>query len=159
PDQPRRVAQIVGRREVVVKADRIREITDPPLDRKRLPRRIKSEHADLAGGNFRQAEHHQNCSRLAGAIGPKQAKNLAASHPKRNVIDGEGRPIAFGEAISLDHGIGDHRRPNLATAPTITKSATPMMPTPAIPHMVDVVTVTRKLVDADSPRAEARMVV
>ena len=29
-----------------------------------------------------------------------------------------------------------------------------MMPTPAIPHMVDVVTVTRKLVDADSPRAD-----
>jgi hypothetical protein len=34
-----------------------------------------------------------------------------------------------------------------------------MIPTPAIPHMVEVVTVTRKFVEADSPRAEARTVV
>ncbi len=52
-----------------------------------------------------------------------------------------------------------HRRPNLATAPTMTKSATPMMPTPAMPHIVEVVTVTRKFVDADLPRAAARIVV
>jgi hypothetical protein len=41
----------------------------------------------------------------------------------------------------------------------MTKSAMPMMPTPAMPHMVEVVTVTRKLADADSPRLEARIVV
>ncbi len=34
-----------------------------------------------------------------------------------------------------------------------------MMPTPAMPHSVEVVTVTRKLVEADSPRAAARIVV
>jgi hypothetical protein len=41
----------------------------------------------------------------------------------------------------------------------MTRSATPMMPTPAIPHIVEVVTVTRKVAEADSPRAEARTVV
>ena len=34
-----------------------------------------------------------------------------------------------------------------------------MMPTPTMPHMVEVFTVTRKLDDADSPREVARTVV
>ena len=34
-----------------------------------------------------------------------------------------------------------------------------MMPTPAMPHMVEVVTVTRKFVEANSPRVAARIVV
>ena len=35
------------------------------------------------------------------------------------------------------------------------KSAAPMMPTPAMPHMVEVVTVTRKLASPVSPLVEA----
>ena len=41
-----------------------------------------------------------------------------------------------------------HRRPNLATAPTISSSATPMTPAPAMPQTVEVATVTRNWLEA-----------
>src|SRR5262249_15920491 len=96
PDQPRGIAEIVRRSQIVIEADCIGQVTDPPLDRKWLPRRIESEYAHLAFGNFGQAQHHQNRRRLAGAIRPEQAKNLAASDAERNVVDGKRRPIGFG---------------------------------------------------------------
>ena len=158
-DQPRGVAQIIGGGEVVVEADRVGQIADAALDRERLARRIEAEHAHLAFRDVGQPEQHQDGRRLAGAVGPEQAENLPAPDGERDVVDGDRRAVGFGEACGLDDGILVHRRPNLATAPTMTRSATPMMPTPAMPHIVEVVTVTRKLVDADSPRAEARIVV
>ena len=158
-DQPRGVAQIIGRGEIVVEADRIGQIADTALDRERLARRIEAEHAHLALRDVGQAEHHQDRRRLAGAVGAEQTENLAAPDVERDVIDGDRGPVGLGEAFGLDDAILAHRRPNLATAPTMTSSATPMMPTPAMPHMVEVVTVTRKVVEADSPRAEARIVV
>ena len=45
--QPRGVVQIVGRAEVVVEADRIRQIADQALDLERLAHRVMPEHARL----------------------------------------------------------------------------------------------------------------
>ena len=45
------------------------------------------------------------------------------------------------------------------TAPTSTSSAMPMIPTPMRPHWVEVATATRKVCEADLPRAAARTVV
>ena len=65
--------------------------------------------------------------------------------------------VGLGEACGLDDDVLVHRRPNLATAPTMTEATrTPIMPTPAMPHRVEVVTVTRKFVDADLHRARRR---
>ena len=86
-------------------------------------------------------------------------ENLATPDAERNMVDRDGLAVVFGEVSGLDDAILAHRRPNLATAPTMTSNAMPMMPTPAMPHIVEVVTVTRKVVEADSPRAEARTVV
>src|SRR5580692_1314490 len=47
-DQAGGVAQIVGGGEVVIKTDRVRQIADTALDRKRLARRIKAEDAHFA---------------------------------------------------------------------------------------------------------------
>ena len=148
-DQPRGVAQVVGGGELVVKADRIGQIADAALDRKRLARRIEPEHAHLAVRNVGQPEQHQDGRRLARTIGTEKTENLPAPDGKRNVVDGDRLPVVLGEAFGLNDDIPAHRRPNLATAPTMTRSATPMMPTPAIPHIVDVVTVTRKSVEAE----------
>jgi hypothetical protein len=158
-DQARGVAQVIGGGEVVIKTDRVRQIADAALDRERLARRIEAEHAHFAAGDFRQAEQHQDGRRLARTVGPEETENLPAPDGERYVVDGDRRAVVFGEACGLDDGILVHRRPNLATAPTMTSSATPMMPTPAMPHIVEVVTVTRNVLDADSPRAEARIVV
>ena len=158
-DQAGSVTQIVGSGQLIVEADRIRQITDPAFDRKRLARRVESEHAHLTTGNLGQPEQHQDRGRLAGTVRSEQPENLPAPDGKGDVIDGNRLPVALGETLGLDNDVRAHRRPNLATAPTMTSSAMPMMPTPAIPHIVEVVTVTRKVVDADSPRADARMVV
>ena len=158
-DQPRRIAQIVGGGELIVEADRVGQIADAALDRERLARRIEPEHAHLAAGYFGQSEQHQDGGRLPRAIGPEQPEYFPALDAERDVIDRGRAAIGLGEAVGLDDDVPAHRRPNLATAPTMTRSATPMMPTPAMPHMVEVVTVTRKVAEADSPRAEARTVV
>ena len=153
------VTKIIGGGHLIVEADRIGQITNPTFDRKWLARRVETEHAHFAAGNFGQAEQHQDRGRFAGTVRAEQPENLPTPDRERDVVDGDGRPVVFGEALGLDNDVGAHRRPNLATAPTITSNAMPMMPTPAIPHIVEVVTVTRKVVDADSPRAAARMVV
>ena len=90
-DQPRGVAQIVGGGEIVVEADRVGQIADPALDRERLARRIEAEHADLAGRDVGEAEQHQDRRRLAGAVRPEQAEDLAAPDRERDVVDGDGR--------------------------------------------------------------------
>src|SRR5580704_15830803 len=158
-DQAGGVAQVIGGGEVIIEADRVGQIADAAFDRKRLARRIEAEHADFAAGDFRQAEQHQDGRRLTRAVGTEETENLTAPDGERDVVDGDRCAVVFGEARGLDNGILVHRRPNLATAPTMTRSATPIMPTPAMPHIVEVVTVTRNVLDADSPRAEARIVV
>src|SRR5580698_3002468 len=158
-DQAGGIAQVIGSGEVVIKADRVGQIADAALDRERLAPRIEAEHAHFAAGDFGQAEQHQDGRRFARAVGPEETENLPAPDGERDVVDGDSGPVIFGEAGGLDDGVLVHRRPNLATAPTMTRSATPMMPTPAMPHIVEVVTVTRNVLDADSPRAEARIAV
>src|SRR5262249_37833380 len=103
-----------------------------------------------------QAEQHQDGRGLAGTVRTEQAKNLATRDRERDPLDDGDAVVAFGEALGLDDVVHTHRRPNLATAPTSTSSAAPMMPTPMIPHCVEVSTVTRYVADADSPRALAR---
>src|SRR5579883_520991 len=158
-DQSRRVAQIVRRRQTVVKAHRVGHVADPALDRQRLARRIEAKYTDLSPGNIGEAEQHQYGGGLARPVRAEKTKNLTAPDRERDVINRDRTAVGLGEALGLNDDVVAHRRPNLATAPTMTSSATPMMPTPAMPHTVDVVTVTRNVVDADSPRAAARIVV
>ena len=158
-DQTGGVAQIIGSGHLIIKADRIGQITNPALDRKRFARRIEPEHAHFAAGNIGQPEQHQDRGGLARAVRAEEPENLSAPDGEGDVIDRDRAPVGLGQAFRLDNDVRAHRRPNLATAPTITSKATPMMPTPAIPHIVEVVTVTRKVVDANSPRAAARTVV
>src|SRR5437763_1895497 len=156
--QPRGVAQIVGGREVVIEADLVRQVADPPFDRERLPHRIKAQHTRLPVRDVAQTEQHQDGRSLAGSIGTEQPEDLALRDRERDPVDDSSLIITLGEALYLDDIVRTHRRPKLATAPTSTRSAAPMIPTPMIPHCVEVPTVTRNVADADSPRAFARSV-
>ena len=153
-DQGRGVAQVVERRHVVVEADGVGQIADQALDLERLARRIVAEHADGAGGHLGQAQHHQNGRGLAGAVRPEQAEDLAAPDRERDVVHGRDAAVALGQTLRLDDGVA-HRRPNLATAPTMISSAIAMMPMPMAPHIVETPTATRNWVFAVSPRAAA----
>src|SRR5262249_1814006 len=150
--------QIVGGRKVVVEADLVRQVPDPPFDRERLAHRIKAEHSCLPVRYLTQAEQHQDGRGLARAIRTEQPEDLAPCDRERDPLDDRDPVIPLGEALCLDDVVLSHRRPNLATAPTSTRSAAPMMPTPMMPHCVEVATVTRNVADADSPRAFARSV-
>ena len=154
--QPRCVAHIVGGREVVIEADLVRQVTDPPFDSERLPYRIKAKHTCLPVRDLAQTEQHQDGRGLARSVGAEQPEDLALRDRERDPVDDSGLIVALGEALYFDDVICTHRRPNLATAPTSTRSAAPMMPTPMIPHCVEVATVTRNVAEADSPRALAR---
>ena len=155
PDQARDIAQVVGRGEIVVEADLIGHIADATFHDQRLTRRIVPEHDRLPIRNVGQAEQHQDGRRLAGAVRAEQSENLALRDGERDSVHHGDAVIALGELMGLDEVFG-HRRPNLATAPTRISSAAPMMPTPMMPHCVEVATVTRKVAEADSPRALAR---
>src|SRR5262249_53760590 len=78
PHQPRGVAQIMGGREVVKKADLIRQVADPPLDRERLALRIIAEYTGLTVRDVAQAEQHEDGRGLTRSVGTEQAKDLAA---------------------------------------------------------------------------------
>jgi len=62
PHQLGGVAQVFNGGEMIVEADRIRQIADATLGLKRLTRRIEAEHVDLARPTRcrSQPEHHQN---------------------------------------------------------------------------------------------------
>ncbi len=124
-DQRRGVAQVVERRHVVVEADGVGHVADEALDLKRLARRIVAQHADGAGRDVGQAEHHQDRRGLAGAVRPEQTENLAATDRERDVVHGRRRAVALGQPPRLDDDIV-HRRPNLATAPTMISNAIAM---------------------------------
>src|SRR5262249_27624774 len=117
-----------------------------------------AEHPRGAGGNLGEPEQHEDGRGLAGAVRAEQTEDLAAPHRERHVVDGARAVVALGEPLRVDDDVA-HRRPNLATAPTSTSSETAMMPMPVTPHSVDVVTPTRKVADALSPRAVARRLV
>src|SRR6185437_7162066 len=99
---------------------------------------------------LRQAEHHQDGRGLAGAVRTQQSEHLAPDDVEVDGFDGVHPVVTLGEGSRRDHDLVcrraglwliAHRRPNLATAPSISSSAMPMIPAPAIPHTVEVATV------------------
>src|SRR5580704_5416824 len=116
-----------------------------------------AQHPGAATRDFAQAQQHQDRRRLSGPIRAEQTEDLALGHGEGNAVDRLGPSVTFAEIFCFDDDVV-HRRPNLATAPTMISSAAPIMPTPTMPQTVEVETVVRKLLDAVSPRDEARNV-
>jgi hypothetical protein len=140
--QPRGVAQVHHAREIVVETDLVGHVADAALDLERLAQRIEARDAGAPRCRLGQAEQHQDGGGLAGAVRAEQSEHFALFDRKVEMIDRDRPAIGLGELLGNDDRVA-HRRPNLPTAPTRTRSAAPMTPTPAIPHSVDVVTETR----------------
>src|SRR5438477_5605492 len=131
-DQPRGVAQVIGRAEIVVEADLVGHVTDPALHHERLAHRIMPEHPDLPGRNLREAEHHQDSRGLAGTIRTQKPEDFAARDRERDGFDDPDAIVDLGQAFGLDDVLA-HRRPYHITAPTVTSSAPPMSAMPTMP--------------------------
>ena len=86
-EQARGVEQVLARRQVVVEADGVGQVADPALDLERLAHRIEAQHLDRAAAGLGQPEHHQDGRRLAGAVGPEQAEDLAAADAEVDRVD------------------------------------------------------------------------
>src|SRR5262244_3607941 len=155
--QPGRVGEVFDRRHVVVKAHRVRKIADPALDFQGPAHRIMTRDRHGARRHIGEAQHHQDRGGLAGAVRPEEAEGLALENVEVERVDDDGLAVALGEASRGDDRLA-HRRPNLATAPNISNSATAIMPNPTMPQVVEVATVTRNWVEAVSPREAARIV-
>ena len=84
--QPCGVAQILRRGQIVIEADRIRQVADPALDLERLAHRIMAEHPHLACRDFGQPEHHQDRRGLAGAVGAEQTEDFALAHREGDAV-------------------------------------------------------------------------
>src|SRR6185437_3896127 len=154
PYQPCGVVQVIGGGHGVVKADGIGQIADKPLDRERLAHRVVTVYASLPGGDVAQAKQHQDGRGLSSTVRTEQAENLAGADGEINTVNRRRRVVALGQVLDLDDRHA-HRRPKRTTAPTMINNATPMMPTPATPHTVEVVTATRKFAVPVSPCVEA----
>ena len=102
PTSARGVAQVVARRELIVEADRVRQIADPALDLERLAHRVVAERlAPARRVTSVKPEQHQDGRRLAGAVGPEQAEDLAGADAEIDAVDGERRAVALGQARSI----------------------------------------------------------
>ena len=148
PVQPRGVAQILARREVIIEPDGVGQVPGSPLHLERVARRIVAEHADRAGCWFGQAEQHQDRGRLPGPVRTQQAEDLALGQRQGEPIDSDHRPIVLAEVLSFDHSV--HRRPYRFTANVTTPRATAIRRTPANPHSVERPTVMRKSADPEA---------
>src|SRR5262249_28673968 len=102
-----------------------------------------------------QAEQHQDGGGLAGAVRAEQPEDLALRDGERHIVDRRKAVVALGQTTGFDDSLA-HRRPNLAIAPAMNRTATATMATPVTPHSVEVETGTRKSAEALSPRADAR---
>ena len=108
--QARGVAQVLARRQMVVEAHRIGQVADAALDLERLAHRIEAQHVDRAAARLGEAQQHQDGRRLAGAVRPQQAEDLAAPDVEIDGIDRAGRAIALHQPADFNDVVGHRGR-------------------------------------------------
>src|SRR5262249_38748560 len=121
--QPRGVAQILRRGEIIVEADLVGQVADPTLHRQRLAHPIAVAPARAHVRNSAQPKQHQSGGGLAGAIRNKPPEDLSPRQEKRNAVADGYAVVALGDFFPLDDV---HRRPNHPPAPIMTRSPPPM---------------------------------
>ena len=98
--------QILHDGHVGVEGRRFREVPGPALGLDRLFEHIESRDDRLALRGRHEPGQDAHRRRLAGAVGPQEAEDLAAFHPEADVFDGRDAAVAFREVLNLDHFTG-----------------------------------------------------
>ena len=80
--------EVLVDREVFVQRELLRHVADAALQRLGVARDLVAEHVDLAGGRVQQAAEHADRRRLAGAVRPEEAVDLAPAHREIEAVDG-----------------------------------------------------------------------
>ena len=71
---------------------------------RRLRCRVEPENANRAAVGAAQALHALHGGRLAGAVRPEDAEDLASLDTEREVVDGNGATVGLAQVIHRDHG-------------------------------------------------------
>ena len=100
--QPRGVAKVLGRRHVIVEADGVRQISDPPLDRERLALGIVPQHPRLAFGEVGQPEQHQDGGGFAGAVRAEEGDDLTVADGEVEAADRLNGPEMLVHPVEAD---------------------------------------------------------
>ena len=114
PGEPRGIGEVVARRQPVVKADLVGQVADPALDLERIAQRVEAGDLGAPAGRLGQAEQHQDRRRLARAVGPEDADDLAGADLEIDMVDREVGAVALGQPLGPD----DDARPAIARAPS-----------------------------------------
>src|SRR5262249_23169558 len=121
--RPRAVAVVVGEQLEVLAARQIgieaRALDEPgdALERLRpVDERIAPEQARVAGGRTDQAEQHPERGRLAGAVRPQIAEDIAALDGEIDAVDRDDLAVALDEPACRDPGGVAHLSPRAAAS-------------------------------------------
>ena len=87
--QPRRVDEVLHRRQLLEERGLDGDTVDEPLDRELVAPDVQTEDADLAGVRGQERREDADQRRLARPVGAEQAVDLAPLDAERYVVDGE----------------------------------------------------------------------
>ena len=101
--------------QVRVEARRLDEARDA-VERRHAGLRVAAEQPHAARGRADEAEHHPQRRRLAGAVGPEVAEDVAGQHGEVDAVDRDELAVALDEAADLDGGASVTRQSPRAAA-------------------------------------------
>jgi hypothetical protein len=110
--EARHKEQILLDRQVLVEREPLGHVADLGLDAAALANDVVAQHRSLARVRGQEPADHADSRRLARAVGPEKADDLARGDFERNVIDDDGRAEPLGEVRYVDdvHGSLIHDR-------------------------------------------------
>ena len=91
----------------------IGQIADPALDLERIAQRVEAGDLGAPLGRLGQPEQHQDRRRLARAVRPEYADDLAGADLEIDMVDRERRAVALGQPLRPDHHLAAIPSPRL----------------------------------------------
>ncbi len=107
--QVREVGDRVGPGQPVVQVEFAREVADPPMDRHRIDRGLDPEDFGPAAGRADEVEQDAHGRRLARAVGPEEAEDLALGDLEIEFGDAAMLAVRLGQLLRADD-LGHARR-------------------------------------------------
>jgi hypothetical protein len=115
--QPADEQQVLARAEVRVQRRAVRDVTEVPLRLQRRAGHVVAGYPHHAAGRRREPDQRAHRRRLARAVRPQEAEDLAAAHGEVERVHGDVLTVAVMERAQLDEGARVHaRRPTLSRA-------------------------------------------
>jgi hypothetical protein len=95
-------AQVLAHAEVVVQAEALAHVADPALHGLGVARDVDAQDVGAAARRRQQTAQHPDRRRLARAVGPEEAEDLAFFDRERNPVHGGKRAEALAQVPELD---------------------------------------------------------